>query len=106
MELTFTCAYCGETETITAVNVEDAYCQIEDEGRIITDKHYFCNGGCKRQWEDDIERTVASVLKQVEWCGKSIHVRAPICPVCKEFKVKGHKEGCKLERAMEMLSDN
>ena len=104
--LTFTCACCGGNEAITAVNVEDARRQIEDEGHIITDKHYFCNGGCKRQWEDDIERTVTSVLKQVEWNGRSVQTRAPMCPVCKWFKVEGHKDGCKLKRAMEMLSDS
>lgn len=44
------------------------------------------------------------VLRAVEWSGKSVHVRAPICPVCKWFKVKGHKGRCKLKKALEMLN--
>jgi hypothetical protein len=43
------------------------------------------------------------VLKKVEWCGRSVQIRAPICPVCKGFKVQGHKDGCELVEAMGIL---
>lgn len=104
--LTFTCDYCGGYVTIEgAVNVDWIRRELRKDSHILTDDHYFCNNVCEALWKGnrDAIRLALEVLGAVEWSWQSVQICAPICPVCKGFKVEGHKEGCELERAMEML---